>query len=100
MVESILVTSIAGYTGLVLGVALLEVVSYSLEAPDSQLSFFQQPEVDFALALTALALLLGGGALAGLVPAAQAARIMPAAAMRGGGSREAARGWRQGQTGS
>src|SRR5690625_7812463 len=58
MVESILVTSIAGYTGLVLGVALLEVVSYSLEALDIQLSFFQQPEVDFALALTALALLV------------------------------------------
>lgn len=82
MVESILVTSIAGYTGLVLGVALLEAVSYSLEALDIQLSFFQQPEVDFSLALTALALLVGVGALAGLVPAVQAARIMPVEAMR------------------
>src|SRR5690625_4386331 len=81
-VGSILVTRIAGYTGLVPAVALLEVVSYSLEALDLQLSFFQQPEVDFALALPALALLVGVGALAGLVPAVQAARIMPVEAMR------------------
>ncbi|MDQ2078153.1 ABC transporter permease [Marinimicrobium sp. ABcell2] len=82
MLESILVTSIAGYTGLVLGVALLEGVSFSLEALNIQLSYFQQPEVDFQLALTALGLLVGVGALAGLVPAVQAARIMPVEAMR------------------
>ena len=82
MVESVLVTSIAGYAGLVLGVVLLETVSYGLETLNIELSFFRQPEVDFSIALTALGLLVGVGALAGLVPAIQAARIMPVEAMR------------------
>jgi putative ABC transport system permease protein len=82
LLESILVTSIAGYAGLVLGVSLLELVSYGLEVANVQLSYFQNPEVDFQVALTSLALLIGVGALAGLVPAIQAARIAPIEAMR------------------
>lgn len=82
LLESILVTSIAGYTGLVLGVGLLEGVSYSLAALNMQLPYFARPEVDFQIAITALTLLIGVGALAGLVPAMKAARIMPVEAMR------------------
>ncbi len=82
MLESILVTSLAGYLGLVLGVGLLEGVTYLLESMNITLSYFQRPEVDFQIALTALSLLVGVGAIAGLVPAVQAARIMPVEAMR------------------
>ncbi|WP_347331112.1 ABC transporter permease [Marinimicrobium locisalis] len=82
LMESVLITSIAGYTGLVLGVGLLELVSYGLNALNVQLDFFAQPEVDFQLALTALGLLVGVGALAGLAPALKAAAISPVEAMR------------------
>ena len=40
------------------------------------------PEVDFQLAITAIALLVGVGVLAGLMPALRAAKITPIEAMR------------------
>jgi putative ABC transport system permease protein len=80
--ESILVTSVAGYTGLITGVALLEGVAAILEKLNIQLPFFQQPEIDLNIALGALLLLIIAGVLAGLMPALRAARIMPIEAMR------------------
>jgi putative ABC transport system permease protein len=82
LMESILVTSVAGYVGMVLGVGLLELVSFGLRKSGAKMSFFQNPEVDFQVAVTAIILLVVVGALAGLVPALKAARIMPTEAMR------------------
>lgn len=82
MMESILVTAVAGYAGLVLGVGLLELVSFGLRSVGANLPFFQNPEVNFHVAITAIILLVIVGALAGLVPALKAARIMPIEAMR------------------
>jgi putative ABC transport system permease protein len=82
LMESVLVTSIAGYFGLVLGVGLLEVANYMLETLNVELTYFRRPEVDFDVAITALVLLVGIGSFAGLMPALQAARIMPVEAMR------------------
>lgn len=80
--ESILVTSIAGYTGLVLGVGLIELISFGLQSVGAELPFFKNPEIDFQVAITAMLLLIFAGAIAGLVPAARAAKIMPIEAMR------------------
>jgi putative ABC transport system permease protein len=82
LMESILVTAIAGYAGLVLGVGLLELVAFGLRSAGANLPFFQNPEVNFQAAITAIILLVVVGALAGLVPALKAARIMPIEAMR------------------
>lgn len=82
LMESILVTSIAGYTGLVFGVGLLELVSFGLHSAGIELPFFQNPEVDVQIAITSILLLITVGALAGLAPALKAARIMPIEAMR------------------
>jgi putative ABC transport system permease protein len=82
LMESILVTSIAGYAGMVLGVALLELIAFGLRESGAKLEFFQNPEVDFQVAITAIILLVVVGALAGLMPALKAARIMPIEAMR------------------
>jgi putative ABC transport system permease protein len=82
LMESILVTSIAGYSGMVLGVGLIELISFGLRSSGAKLDFFLNPEVDFQLAITAIVLLVVVGALAGLVPALKAARIMPIEAMR------------------
>lgn len=82
LLESVLVTSLAGYGGLVLGVALLELVSVTLNSSGTELTFFQNPEVNFEVAITAIILLVSVGALAGLVPALKAARIVPTEAMR------------------
>lgn len=82
LLESVLVTAIAGYAGLVLGVALIELISWAIQSSGAQMNYFDRPEVDFKTAVTAVLLLIGVGALAGLMPAIKAARIMPIEAMR------------------
>jgi putative ABC transport system permease protein len=82
LLESTLVTGIAGYLGLVSGVALLELVAFALRSTGAKLPYFENPGVDFQLAITALLLLVGVGVLAGLMPALRAARITPTEAMK------------------
>ncbi len=80
--ESILVTATAGYFGLVLGVGLLEGVNALTASLQVKMPYFQRPEVNFQLALTAIAVLVCAGAIAGFAPAWRAARIAPVEAMR------------------
>jgi putative ABC transport system permease protein len=82
LLESTLVTGVAGYVGLVIGVGLLELVAFALRSTGAKLPYFVNPGVDFKLALIALALLVGVGVLAGLMPALRAARITPTEAMK------------------
>jgi putative ABC transport system permease protein len=82
LLESTLVTGVAGYLGLVIGVGLLELVAFALRSTGAKLPYFVNPGVDFRLAITALLLLVGVGVLAGLMPALRAARITPTEAMR------------------
>lgn len=82
LLESIMVTSIAGYAGLVMGVGLIELISVGLSSVGAELPYFKNPEINFQAAITAIILLVVVGALAGLMPAIGAARIMPIEAMR------------------
>jgi putative ABC transport system permease protein len=82
LLESTLVTSIAGYLGLVIGVGLLELTAWYLRSSGVQTPYFMNPEVDFKLAITAITLLVGVGVVAGLVPALRAAKITPTEAMK------------------
>lgn len=76
--ESILITSFAGYIGLVMGVGLLEVLSGVLPETD----YFANPEVNIQVAIYATLLLVFCGALAGFVPARKAASVKPVVALR------------------
>jgi len=82
LMESVLVTSVAGYLGLVFGVGLLELMSFAVRSSGAQLPYFMNPQVNFDVAMTAIALLIGVGVLAGLMPALHAAKITPIEAMR------------------
>src|SRR5688572_510057 len=82
LLESTLVTGVAGYLGLVIGVGLLELVAFGLRSSGAKLPYFLNPSVDFQLAITALLLLVGVGVLAGLMPALRAAKITPTEAMK------------------
>jgi putative ABC transport system permease protein len=76
--EAVLVTSVAGYFGLVAGVALLELMSRGLTSSE----YFRNPEVDFRVAISATLLLVAAGAAAGFFPARRAAAIRPVEALR------------------
>lgn len=76
--ESLILTSISGYLGLVAGVGLVELVNRTVPEND----YFRQPEVDIGVALIAVALLVVFGAIAGYVPARRAARVSPVDALR------------------
>ena len=75
--ESIFITTIAGFTGLLASLLLLEFVG-----PMVQSEYFQNPQVDFSVALTTLGLLVFAGAMAGFFPAYRAAKIKPIVALR------------------
>jgi putative ABC transport system permease protein len=78
--ESIFLTALAGYAGLLFGLGLLEGISIALEGMDA--GMFASPQVDFKVAIASLVILIVGGALAGLVPAQKAAAINPIEAIR------------------
>lgn len=82
LLESIALTAVAGYLGLVLGVGLLETVSYVMEKMDVQSPYFVNPEVSFEIAVSATLLLIFVGAVAGLLPGLKAASVTPIEAMR------------------
>jgi len=75
--ESIFITTIAGFIGLLFSLLLLELVG-----PQVNSEYFLNPEVDFSIALTTLVLLIVAGALAGFFPAYRAAKIRPIVALR------------------
>lgn len=81
MLETIFLTSVAGYLGLVSGVFVIETVS-SIMAQGEQPELFQNPEVDFQIAVIALIILVVSGAIAGLLPAQRAVSIKPVDAIR------------------
>jgi putative ABC transport system permease protein len=82
VIESVFLTSIAGYFGLAVGVGFVEGINYALIKFGVDNEMFQRPEVDFNIAVTALIILIASGALAGIIPARRAVRIKPIDALR------------------
>lgn len=75
--EAVLITGVAGYVGLLLGIGLLELVS-----PYVQSEFFRNPEADLGVAVSAVLVLIVAGVMAGFVPARRAAAIRPVEALK------------------
>lgn len=75
--ESIFVTAIAGFTGLILSLVLLEFVGPAIETP-----YIYNPSVNFTVAINTVIILVVAGAVAGFFPAWRAARIKPIIALR------------------
>jgi len=88
LLESIMITTIAGYVGLVLGTGLMELINYAMvqsatpSAADQGDTLFLNPTVDFGIAVSATLLLIVAGAIAGYIPAKRAASIKPIVALR------------------
>lgn len=74
--EAIFITSLAGYAGLAAGVGVLAVLG------QMEVQYFRHPQINIWVGLGATAVLILAGALAGWLPARQAARIHPVEAMK------------------
>ena len=87
LLESVLITAVAGYIGLVLGTGLMELINFAMEQSASgqvsdQPTTFLNPTVDLGVAVAATIMLILAGLIAGYVPARRAASIRPIVALR------------------
>lgn len=91
LLEAILITTVAGYIGLVLGTGLMEGINIIVEQQFASAAatnggngdvMFRNPTVDLNVAATATLLLIFAGAVAGYIPARRAAGIKPIEALR------------------
>ena len=82
MQEALFLTVIAGYSGLVVGAALLEGIAKMLNASGGKAGFMGPPELEFGTALVALGVLIVAGVLASIMPAAKAAAVNPIIALQ------------------
>ncbi len=80
--ESVFITVVAGYVGIFLGTVILEGIGYGMSRMAANNGIFGPPEINFNTALIALAVIITGGLLAGIIPARKAASISPIEAIR------------------
>lgn len=78
VLESIALTTVFGYIGIVMGTVACEVVKYVFRDSDFMLS----PKVDLGIAVQVTVALIVAGALAGLFPAIRALKVKPVEALR------------------
>ena len=69
----------SGYFGLLLSTGLILLMSTAVGEGND---FFANPEVDMGVGLGALVILIISGALTGLIPALQAAKVNPVVALK------------------
>jgi putative ABC transport system permease protein len=82
IMESVVLTTFAGYFGLATGVGLLELINFLLGSSGANTEMFVHPGIDFSVAITALTILVLCGAVAGMIPARRAVSVKPIDALR------------------
>lgn len=86
--ESLMITAIFGYLGMMMGIGLTEAVNFFMEqsaatqGDEMQMSVFKNPTVNIGYALFATGILIVSGIIAGYMPARNAVKIKPIEAMR------------------
>ncbi|MEM7381781.1 MAG: ABC transporter permease [Bacteroidota bacterium] len=75
--ESIFVTTIAGFSGFIFSMGLLELVG-----PNVEVDYVVNPSVDFNVAISMVLVLIFAGAVAGFFPAWRAAKVQVIEALR------------------
>lgn len=74
LLESVIITLIFGYIGMMLGIGLTQGMDFILKSMGG-VTFFENPTVDFSIMITALLIMIVAGLIAGIFPAIQAVRM-------------------------
>jgi putative ABC transport system permease protein len=85
IMESVFITTLAGYIGMFFGIVILEGVNKLLEMSakgGSEDIFIKEPGVNLTVAIACLTILIISGAVAGYIPARRAVQIKPIDALR------------------
>ncbi len=82
ILESVFLTTVAGYIGLTIGVGILALINSALEKAGGDSEFMKNPEVSFQVAIMSLIILMISGVIAGFLPARRAVSIKPIDALR------------------
>lgn len=84
--ESLVITTLFGYIGMILGIGLMEAVNFVLQMGETmsgeEMSVFKNPTVDIGIILSATLVLIIAGVLAGYFPARKAVSTKPIEALR------------------
>lgn len=82
LTESIFITAVSGYLGLLAGVLVIGGINLLMEQASVDSQMFYNPEVNLGIAIGAMILLTIAGTVAGLIPAMMAARVNPVVALK------------------
>ncbi|HLP05151.1 MAG TPA: ABC transporter permease [Paludibacter sp.] len=86
IIESILITTLFGYIGMMMGIGLTETVNYIMEksaaGASDGMTVFKNPTVELSYVLVSTGILIVSGVIAGYLPARRAVRVKPIEAMR------------------
>lgn len=80
MLESVAITTIFGYIGVVMGVAVMQFIAHVLQGLED--NPMGNPTVDLGIAVKVTVVLIIAGAFAGLFPALKATKVKPVEALR------------------
>ncbi len=89
LTESIIITAIFGYIGMIAGVGITELINYVMtqsmdnSGDENSVSIFKNPTVELNVIFMATVILIIAGLIAGYVPAKRAVSIKPIDALRG-----------------
>ena len=92
VLESILITAIFGYIGMMAGIGVTELANIAMEhsaaaasevaADGPQMSVFKNPTVNLGIVIISTFILIIAGVIAGYMPAYKAVKVRPIEAMR------------------
>lgn len=86
VMESLVITTIFGYIGMICGVGVMEIVNMVLESSGNMsdsngMSVFMNPTVDISIVISATLVLIISGVAAGFAPAWKSVKVKPIEAM-------------------
>jgi putative ABC transport system permease protein len=79
--ESVFLTILSGMAGIVFGAITIYLINYAIEQT-GPVDMFMNPSVDLRVITIALAILVGSGLIAGMIPAQNAISVKPVEALR------------------